>query len=398
MKTVKLLFLTTLISLMTSCSKETLLDDVQLKTNEITTTKTSQEKTLTCLDVAILLNTIEIDDNLVNEVKVAIDRSVKYGLGYNYRFNDMLKPKESKVLRTLDMSNSFADVLKQTYPRQTKFNTLDNEDFFTVLANSKLMIRWPNFDKWNGIDKPIIGLASEDGETLYKPELHINGTFVLDSIFITKEYLENNPVWVISESLLSYEELPDFENDEFFNEEGTFFYSQYAVEKLNLKSTKLGKKGLYIANMCFHRHYDTALAGSGEFEFYWQSVPNGKGASRKIMNFSSEGVIDRTLQVDLSVKSAWNISEFTNGIIILEKDGGADKTGSQTLQYMERPGSSLNNVIVSFPYEKNDDMIMNYIWNRLSLCDDENNTSSDGSLKKYYGLDNDFWITFKYFE
>lgn len=384
--------------MMTSCSKEVLMEDIQSTSNEKMMTKSSNQHSIDIIEVAKLLSTIEVDDSVMAEVKEAVDRSLKYGLGYNYRFNDILKPQESKVLRTLDTSRKLADILKQKYSDQIESSLvhLDQETFFSILADSKYMIRWPYANKWNGVDKPIIAFASEYGSILYKPELQQDGTFLIDSISATKENVEKNPIWLVTESHLTYEELPDFENGEFFNDEGTFFYSPYAVEKMNLKSSKLGKKGLYIVNMCFLEHYEGI--GFGEFEFYWQSVPNGIGTSKKIMNYSSENIVDETLQVDLLLKSVWDVSEYSNGLVILEKDGGVNKKGYQVLQYMERVGSSLKNISVPYSYEKRDEIVMNTVWNRLSLCDDKNNTFNDGSLKKYYGLNNGFWITFKYYE
>lgn len=54
-------------------------------------------------------------------------------------------------------------------------------------------------------------------------------------------------------------------------------------------------------------------------------------------------------------------------------------------------GTGNKNIPVSFPYQKNDDFILDKILYQTSICGDDN-FSADGSLKKYYGKSN-FWIT-----
>lgn len=399
MKRLKYLAFAIIAGLAVSCSNETLTDDIQISSEDIQT-KTIADNPVNIQTVAELMSCIELNEAIVNEVKAGIDRSFKYGLGYNFRFNDILKPEESKLIRTLKINQSLANELRNVYAKlqSVQKKSLSGDDFFTFLANSNLIIRWPYAENWNGVDEPIIGIASEDGNSLYKPKQNIDGTFAFDTLYVNKKFIQDNPIWVITESSYSNDELPDFENGEFVNKNGTYFYSQYAAEKMNKEAVPASYKGLYITELEFYKHYE-GLNGAGEFEFYWLSVPNGVGKCANIMNFNSDGQIDKVLQVNKLIRSDWPKVEVDNGLVILEKDGGKDKKDSRILRYDEITNNTYfrKNVTVEYSYEKRDERIMNSVWERSMICSDLNYAPS-GELKKYYGLDNDFWITFKYFE
>lgn len=396
MKLFKVLTMVAFAGSIVSCSKEMSTEDIQQINGKVETKSISNP--LNVLEISKLVSYIEKDDAILEEVRTGVERSLKYGLGETYRFNDILEPQESKLVRTLDLSSSFADALKNTYSnlREEQSIALSNDDFFTILGNSNFMIRWPYFENWNGVDKPIVGFASEDGTELYSPKLNLNGTFSIDTILVSNEYLKENPVWLITESSLSYDELPDFENGEFVNKNGTFFYSDYAVRKN--KSAIIGqRKGLYIAHMCFKETYESGIKGNGEIDFLWQSLPNGVGNSKNIMHYTiTSGKLNDELQVDLAVSNAWTDSrELDNGLVVLEKDGGINKTGTQYFRYGLI--GNIQTIAVSFPYEKRDEIVMNYTWGKETLCSDLNFDTS-GNPIKYYGLNDNFWITFRYYE
>ncbi len=397
MKLFKILTIAALTGVMASCSNEMLTDDVQV-INEKVNTRSVQEP-LSVPEISKLMSNISIDDAIMKEVKISIERSLKYGMGETYRFYDILNPEESKILRTLKLSHNLSNALKEAYSdletRQSV--SLSDTDYFNALSNSKFMIRWPYFEEWNGIDKPIIGFSSEDGMTLYSPKLNSNGIFIIDTIPVSNDFLKENPIWVISESCLSNDDLPDFENGEFVNKNGTFFYSKYAIEKQKAARAISGKHGLYIEDACFKDEYEGGLKGNGEMEFHWQSLPNGIGKSQCVLYKNiTKADIDEVLQLDIVVNESWSESpEIDNGLVVLEKDGGKDKTAYQQLRISTSNG--VKTIAVPFPYERQDDIIMDRTWDKTSLRP-ENNIAGDGNPKKYYGKDNYFWVTLRVYE
>ena len=102
------------------------------------------------------------------------------------------------------------------------------------------------------------------------------------------------------------------------------------------------------------------------------------------------------LQLDIVVNESWSESpEIDNGLVVLEKDGGKDKTAYQQLRISTSNG--VKTIAVPFPYERQDDIIMDRTWDKTSLRP-ENNIAGDGNPKKYYGKDNYFWVTLRVYE
>ena len=85
------LFIAILLSLVfgTSCTNEEI--------NEFQPNQKLQTKSIEVSDVAQLISMVEIDDEVMNEVKTGVENSCKYGLDEEYRFTDMLNPDESKI-------------------------------------------------------------------------------------------------------------------------------------------------------------------------------------------------------------------------------------------------------------------------------------------------------------
>lgn len=134
MKLFKVLTMVAFAGSIVSCSKEMSTEDIQQINGKVETKSISNP--LNVLEISKLVSYIEKDDTILEEVRTGVERSLKYGLGETYRFNDILEPQESKLVRTLDLSSSFADALKNTYSnlREEQSIALSNDDFFTILV------------------------------------------------------------------------------------------------------------------------------------------------------------------------------------------------------------------------------------------------------------------------
>ena len=113
MKLFKVLTMVAFAGSIVSCSKEMSTEDIQQINGKVETKSISNP--LNVLEISKLVSYIEKDDAILEEERTGVERSLKYGLGETYRFNDILEPQESKLVRTLDLSSSFADALKNTY-------------------------------------------------------------------------------------------------------------------------------------------------------------------------------------------------------------------------------------------------------------------------------------------
>lgn len=351
-------------------------------------------------EVAELISSIDIDEQTMNEVKTGVDYSLKYGLDEVCRFTDILNPQESKLFRHSNVSylSQKMNVEYGDCMELNRVSDMDKMNFFNMLKNSDIQIYWPYSKLWNGTDKPIVVYGSEDNQYAYHPIKKANNIIVVDTIQVTTEFLKENVVWVISNNDTPYDELPDFCKEEFVNKDGVFFYSQYAVNVLN-KSRNLitPESGVYLDKIEALQKFEGGLAGGPEFQFYWchadyfpgiMNTPKGSyNAFRYNMSLNE---VKQEIQLNYRIRPSWPSDERTNALVVLEKDGGKDRTGTRNITY--RVNGNDVNVIVSFPYEKNDETVFDQIFEQRKIYGDDNLAAS-GDLKRYYNGDRDFWIT-----
>lgn len=89
----------------------------------------------------------------------------------------------------------------------------------------------------------------------------------------------------------------------------------------------------------------------------------------------------------------WGIGRSVSSIIPII--GNVEETTKElTLEFAE----DLGDVVVTVTDASGkDEIIMNYGWGKDLLCTDSN-IAGDGKPKKYYGLHDNFWITFRFYE
>lgn len=402
MNVIKMCVATAFCFLMASCSNDDLenasLPDVMSKTK-------SAENTVELSTVAQLLASIEIDQSVMNEVKAGVQRSRKYGLDEEYRFTDMLKPSLSKIQRSSVSSLLLQKMTDALNVKQEQLKSgISTSDFLNYLSDNDIQIYWPYSKNWDGKTKPVITYLQEDDKN-YRVGYLLNEESHIDTINLDKEFVKNNPVWIINRNNTPYNELPDFENGEYVNKDGVFFYSEVAKQWLNkinseARSLSVNVPGevpgnaVYIGSINSISNHDGALADGPEFDFIWchQGVPISLSQSpsplvnRYRINMSEEEV-GSAKQIDLCIQPNWTTQQTTNALIVIEKDGGKDKKGNVTLSY-DYWGKELSTV-VSYKYERRDDFVFEKIFKREDIFSDKNKTA-EGTWKQYNG--DQFWV------
>lgn len=259
----------------TSCSNEDLenvtVPDQELKTKSV-------ENIVELSTIVQLLASTEIDQAVMDEVKAGVERSLKYGLDEEYRFADMFKPSLSKLHRSSN-SSLLIKKMTDTFNLQKKImkTEMSSFDFFHYLSDNDIQIYWPFSKNWDGHTRPILLCAVDSNKSL-KFRLELDGSIVSDTITTTDEFLKNNTVWIVSINKTPYDELPDFENGEYVNKNGVFFYSEIAKEWLNKQNEKrrggenFGSLPVYIGEVTV---YEEDGSGGPEVYFMWGHVSGG---------------------------------------------------------------------------------------------------------------------------
>lgn len=385
MNVFKLCVATVFCFMVASCSNEDL-DNVSVP-DQLPKTK-SVENVIELSTVAQLIASMEMDQAVMDEIKGGVDRSLSYGLDEEFRFIDMLQPTSSKLFRNTN-SLSFVERLKNllnssSLAKGAEVNSLEILDY---LSQNDIQIYWPYSKKWDGKTRPVITYLQE-GDKNYKLGYVQNGDSQIDTISLNKDFVKNNPVWIINKNNTPYDELPDFENGEFVNKDGVFFYSKKANEWLNKRQSRIGfGSPVYIGEITV---YDKdGIGGGPELYFMWGHAGGGMGLpiqgmlNTYRMNFT-ESEIGVTKQIDLNIQPNWTSFEKTNALIILEKDGGKDKTATRNLIYTNPSGMMDVTVPVNFKYEKRDEWLYDGIFERKNIFSSANK-SVDGSYKQYHG-------------
>lgn len=378
---------------MASCSNEDL--DYVSVPDQLPKTK-SVENVIELSTVAQLVASMEMDQAVMDEIKEGVDRSLSYGLDEEFRFIDMLQPTSSKLFRNTN-SLSFVEKLKNLLNSSslTKGAEVNSLEIFDYLSQNDIQIYWPYSKKWDGKMRPVITYLQE-GDKNYRLGYVQNGDSQIDTISLNKDFVKNNPVWIINKNNTPYDELPDFENGEFVNEDGVFFYSKKANEWLSKKQSRIGLGSpVYIGEITVSER--DGLIGGSELYFMWGHAGGGMGLPiQGMLNTYRMNIpnneLDLVKKIDLNIQPGWTTYEKTNALIILEKDGGKNKSTTRNLIYTNPSGMVDVTVPVSFKYEKRDEWLYDGIFERKNIFSSANK-GSDGKYKQYHGSGIYFTLT-----
>lgn len=349
-------------------------------------TKSAQNAEVELDSVVDLLVEMDLDVDLMKEVKQVVDHSIYYGQDETCRFKDLLLPESSKIFRTSAPSS----LMQRLGERINSFqHSLTKENLFDYLSRNNIQIYWPYSESWDMKNTPVITSYCEDGRGWsygYKVTRR-NETVQIDTIIVDSNYLKNNTVWVVNQNKTSYEELPNFENGEYIKN-GTLFFSE-AFKKNQKAVSGYGMAGqsVFIGYINCLRTHDGGLAGGPELRFIWGHIGfTGTGAINTYNIKLTKNEIGKSKDINVCIQPAWSSMDLTNCLVILEKDGGKDKTLTRMLT---RSFGNESTVPVTIPYEANDDFLFDQILDRNAIFSDKNKPF--GQWKQYQG--NDFWFT-----
>jgi hypothetical protein len=368
-------------SVLCNCSQE----DVVNKENVGTTTDASPD-VVKMQAVAKLLTGLTADQRIAKEVRAGVERSLTYGLDEEFRFTDILQPKESKMLRSGDdnlLAESVRDLLNG-YNSASGLRSSGNE-LETFLLDENIQIYWPYSEDWDEQETPVItfdpGTGNADKVIAYRVVKLPDGTVVTDSLIVDEAYAMKHPVWVINKNDVDYEDLPDFFNDEHVKN-GVFFHSALSQKKRNgtdniLRSSTSDSIFVFkLGTLQATRHHDDWVNGGSEFEFKC-SIPlapsystTGVSTIRKDIarkHINANGTI---FTMNMPLNTNWTEEQVQNGLKVIESDGGG--TRNWTFQLGVSISKVNGSVNAAIPYGSNDDGIYEQILDRKYILSTEN--------------------------
>lgn len=163
--------------------------------------------------VASMLSKISVNNETCNEVHKAVTQALDYGLEESYYFQEILNNK-TKINKTRSNSQLLGDLISSYYKNSTKRLLNSDSTDLETLANSNIQIYWPYSENWDGKTLPVITFAPEDEDQEWNYAFKINGEKI-DTIIVDENYMENNPVWIVNNSEIAYEDLPYFSQNQY---------------------------------------------------------------------------------------------------------------------------------------------------------------------------------------
>lgn len=331
------------------------------------------------LNVVELLTSIEIDKSIMNEVKLGVDNSLKYGLDEELRFIDMLNPKNSKLQKSITVSEL---INKMSEKLNTSRNLLgsykSSSDFFDMLSKNNVQIYWPYSEDWDGNTLPTITYNPENGNEDWNYgfvyEKDEQGQIHIDTVIVNDDYIKQYPVWVVNRNEIDYEDLPNFKSGEYIKN-GVIFDQPVNDNGKNTVYPPTWKPetdpnlvySFYIQNMRVFKQHDGALAGGSEMVVkcaYPETVggmPSPVTILRK--NWTRKEISNSTIKpFTTPLISDWRPEQLQCGLKILEEDNGSDKNWEFKLGVII--GNKNYSVDAKIPFNNNDDEIVETILNR----------------------------------
>lgn len=400
MKWFSFLFSICLLMLTSACTKEEL--EIQPNQTSNILTKSVVKESVKLTDVAYLIATLDLSQDVLDAIKQGVDRSLYYGQDETFRFRDMLYPDSSKINRL--SSSILIDKMKE---KMTSINsTIDQKNLFDYLSNENVQIYWPYSKRWDKKSNPVISYCdeNEDWSYGYKVIEQEDGNIYIDTVIVDNDYLKNNIVWVIGKNNTHYDDLPIFEEGE-YTKNGMFYHSDAAMKwNRRQRNWQPNEKSVSIGDILLRETFESGIGKGLELRFCWGHISSNinnynepiTGVNYYSINYDRDyidGCIDKGEWITLNycIQPYWAETVLTNYLLIYEQDGGKDKDWEETLTMQGWSGDILS-ATVSIPYEKNDDIMYADILTRSFVFSSDNKPY--GEWYKYkYGDSTDFEFT-----
>ena len=189
-----------LIFCLTSCTSD-------LK-NELDNMTENSSKSAEMENIAKLLASMNLDNDDVKKIHSGVMTALDNGLHEVY-FMKELMCEDSKVVKEEDQTHVFADFVKSHVNNKSLSQAIS---FYKECENDEILqIYWPFSENWDGVTKPVISFLPDDKCSKENLGYYLeNGE--LKSVVVDREYAKAHPVWIINESMMGYNNIPDFNN------------------------------------------------------------------------------------------------------------------------------------------------------------------------------------------
>ena len=158
-------------------------------------------------NIARVIASMNIDNAEVSKIHAGVLKALDEGLHETY-FMKELMCEDSKIVKGENQTSVFIEYIEKLVKNDDSLNQL--LDYYNEGNNANILqIYWPFSENWDGKTKPVISFLPEDKTQATNKAYYMeNGE--LKSVEIDRNYAMLHPVWIINESSLGYDKIPDF--------------------------------------------------------------------------------------------------------------------------------------------------------------------------------------------
>lgn len=322
-------------------------------------------------DVAVLLSSIDIGPEQLQEVHDAVSSSSGNGYDEEYTMKNLFVQPGSGVGEELLKSSSSKTYSVPLRELITEYYCsgkaelggsgiqADPQECLDYLSNSDLQLYWPNQAAWDGSEFPVITydpLTGAESNTGYR--MAVDGTF--EEIMVDEEYASSHPVWVVNNN----EDAGAVSLDILKKN-----YPQWgAGGSLVVKSTAQDHtlKSVVLKKFVARRNYDSWFRGASEFFIKVGAVEKFTAKIEEDLSLYNPSITDfmivvkrgdvgKELELNTLLVSEWTDQLENCALMIIEDDGGKRTSWdcSATVKY----SSKSYGFDISLPYRSNDDIV-----------------------------------------
>lgn len=348
--------------------------------------------------IAQLMTSIPLTKEIVNEVFSATQKGIENGIEESYYFADVLSESDAKSASRASSTPQESVLGRELRSALNKSRSGDQVDI-DLLQNGDYQIYWPYSEDWDGETQPVITFVPKDENQLwnYGYKQTDNG---IETIIVDEEYMESNPVWIINKADFSYDELPNFNNNEFVKNGISYCPRKATTTESSNQTGSTRAAGLpvytvYLGKLMSDHQYDKVWSGGSEFAIRMGAIEHMEITSEEQVKSENARInyvrvcrsrkdIKKKRWAELTgcvLSSDWQPNENNAAFSIYEEDQGGSKNYEASLS-VKILGKDIG-FSIKMPYGSHDDKICNQIYTRNFMFSTNN---SPGTIHSSGGV------------
>lgn len=329
-------------------------------------------------NIAQLMTSIPLTEEIVSEVFFATQNGLENGIEESYYFADVLSATSAKSANKVSVRKNSPTLGQEIRLALSKTRTTNQVDT-DLLQFGNYQIYWPYSENWDGKTLPVITFVPENENQSwnYGYKQTENG---VETVVVDEEYMESNPVWIINKADFSYEDLPNFNNNEHVKN-GVYYCPRKVIAPPNTHKQGPAKvEGIpvytvYLGKLMSSKQYDSIWAGGSEFAIQMGAIEKVQITSKEQLYSTSPEITyfkvtrsrkdirkKRWAELGVILSSDWYPNENNAGFCIYEEDQGETETFDMSLSV--NINGKDESFTIKMPFGSGDDMIYKTVYSK----------------------------------